>query len=183
MFVRTMQSLALGFLFVASAAAADDPFVGKWKLNQEKSKIGGEQMKIKDLGDNKYKFTFGENSDTITANGTDQPIHYGRTMSIAKGGPNSLKMVIKLDGKVIDSMTHTLSGDGNTQTVNGTNSKPDGSTSDYTVELKRVGSGSGFGGTWESTNVKINSPNEWEIEPSEGNGLTFNIPAYQTPLT
>src|ERR1700719_2379766 len=73
MFVRTMQSLALSCLFIASLSAADDPFVGKWKLNQDKSKIAGEQMKIQDLGDNKYKFSFGNVSDTITADGTDQP--------------------------------------------------------------------------------------------------------------
>lgn len=183
MFVRTMQSLALSCLFIASLSAADDPFVGKWKLNQEKSKIAGEQMKIEDLGDNKYKFSFGNVSDTITADGTDQPIHYGRTMSITKEGPNSWKMVIKMDGKVMESMTHTLSDDGSTQTVKGTNTKPDGTSSDFDVVDKRVGSGSGWGGTWESTNVKISSPDEWQIEPYSAHGLTFNTPAYQDTLS
>jgi hypothetical protein len=37
-----------------------------------------------------------------------------------------------------------------------------------------VGSGSGWGGTWESTEVKFTSPDEWDIEPYEGTGLTFN---------
>ncbi|MGI9072856.1 MAG: hypothetical protein ACR2JB_16455 [Bryobacteraceae bacterium] len=104
-------------------------------------------------------------------------------MSIPKEGPNNWRMVIKLDGKVIDFMPHTLSEDGNTQTIKGTSTKPDGSTSDYTVDLKRVGSGSGCGGTWESSNVKINSPKEWKIEPLDGNGLTFNTPAYQDTLS
>ena len=183
MIMRSMQSLVLGCLFIASLSAADDPFVGKWKLNQEKSKIAGEQMKIADLGDNKYKFTFGEVSDTVTADGTDQAIHYGRTMSLTKEGPNSFKMVIKKDGKVVDSMTHSLSEDGNTQTVKGTSTKPDGSTSDWEVVDKRVGSGSGWAGTWESTNVKINSPDEWNIEAFDGNGLTFNTPAYQDSIS
>jgi hypothetical protein len=177
MFVRTMQSLALLCLFIASLSAADDPFVGKWKLNQEKSKIAGEQMKIEDLGDNKYKFSFGNVSDTITADGTDQPVHFGRTRSITKEGSNTWKVVSKKDGKVESSNIQTLSDDGNTRTIKGTNTKPDGSTSDYEVVDKRVGSGSGFAGTWESTNVKITSPDEWQIEPYDGNGLTFNTPA------
>src|SRR5438477_13094420 len=116
MFVRTMQSIALAFVFVGGIWAADDPFVGKWKLNQERSKIVGEEMTIEELGDNKYKFSFGNVSDTITADGTYQPVYFGRTISITKGGPNSWKMVIKKDGKVLSSMTHALSDDGNTQT-------------------------------------------------------------------
>src|SRR5437764_13255070 len=98
MFIRTMQSLALSCLFIASLSAADDPFVGKWKLNQEKSKIAGEQMKIADIGDNKYKVSFGDVSNTITADGTYQPVHCARTMSVTKDGPNSCKMIRKEDG-------------------------------------------------------------------------------------
>jgi hypothetical protein len=31
--------------------------------------------------------------------------------------------------------------------------------------------------------VKFTSPDEWKIEPYEGNGLTFNTPAYQDMLS
>ncbi len=177
--MRTQLYSALAFacLLAGTISAADDPFCGKWKLDQEKSKIAGEQMKIEDLGNNNYKFIFGNESDTVTADGKDQPVHYGRTMSLTPDGPNSWKMVIKKDGKVISSMTHTLSADGNTQTVKGTNTKPDGSNSDFEVVDKRVGSGSGWGGTWESTDVKIGSPDEYDIEPYESSGLTFSAPA------
>jgi hypothetical protein len=59
--------------------ASDDPFCGKWKLNMEKSKLVGEQIKIQDLGGNKYKWTSGNTSDTFTYDGTDQPARFGRT--------------------------------------------------------------------------------------------------------
>jgi hypothetical protein len=183
MLTRINTALALTSLIAGTLWAADDPFCGKWKLNQEKSKISGEQMKIEDLGDGKYKFTFGEVSDTITADGTDQAIHFGRTMSLSKEGPNAWRMIIKKDGKVMESMTHALSSDGNTQTIKGTNMKPDGTKSDFEVVDKRVGSGSGLGGTWESTDVKFNSPDEWVIEPYGTNGLTFDTPAYKDTLS
>jgi hypothetical protein len=173
----------LVWLLTGILYAADNPFNGKWKLNQKKSKIAGEQLKIADLGGSKYKLAFGDVSDTITADGTDQPVHFGRTTSIAPEGSNTWKMVDKKDGKVISSMTHTLSADGKTQTIKGTNTKPDGSTSDFNVELKRVGSGSGWAGTWESTDVKIGSPDEWIIEAYDDDGLTFNTPAYQDTLS
>ena len=77
---RFYFSLALACLLAGTLWAADDPFCGKWKLNMEKSKFAGEQTKIEDLGGNKYKWTSGNVSDTITADGNDQPVHFGRTI-------------------------------------------------------------------------------------------------------
>jgi hypothetical protein len=183
MLKRIYLLLALSCLLAGALYAADDPFCGKWKLNQQKSKFAGEQMKIQDLGGNKYTITFGNVSDTITADGTDQPVHFGRTSSITAEDMNTWKMVDKKDGKVTTSMTHTLSSDGKTQTIKGTDHKPDGTTSDFDAHYKRVGNGSGWGGTWESTEVKISSPDEWEISAYESDGLTFNTPAYQDTLS
>jgi hypothetical protein len=176
-------SLAITCLLVASLWGADDPFLGKWKLNMEKSKFSGEQTKIEDLGGNKYKWTSGKVSNTLTTDGTDQPTQFGRTVAITPEGANTWKMVIKKDGKVLSSMTHTLSEDGKTQTIKGTSNKPDGTTSDFNVVMKRVGTGSGWAGTWEDTDVKFTSPDEWEIAAYEGDGLTFNMPAYQDTLS
>lgn len=177
-FVLALMSLITGTLY-----AGDDPFCGKWKLNQGKSTIAGEQMKIQDVGNNKYKFTFGNVSDTTVIDGTDQPSHFGRTVAITQESPTVWKMVIKKDGKVISSMHHVLSDEGKTQTIEGTATKPDGTTSNFKVVEKRIGTGSGFAGTWESTDVKISSPDEWEIEPYGANGLTFNTPAYHDTLS
>jgi hypothetical protein len=46
-----------------------------------------------------------------------------------------------------------------------------------------LGSGSGWGGTWEEADVKFTSPDEWDIEAYDGNGLTFNTPAYRDTLS
>lgn len=180
---RFYFSLALAGLLAGTLWASDDPFCGKWKLNIEKSKFVGEQIKIQDLGGNKYKWTRGNVSDTLTYDGTDQQGTFGRTVSMAPEGTNSWKMVIKMGGKVISSMTHTISEDGKTQTIKGTETKPDGTTSDFTEMWKKVSGGSGWDGTWESTDVKFTSPDEWDIEAYEGDGLSFNTPAYQDVLS
>jgi len=176
---------SLGFvcLLAGTLWAADDPFCGKWKLNMEKSKFSGEQSKTEDLGGNKYKFTSGDITETITADGTDQPVHFGRTIAITPDGPNNWKMVVKKDGKVLSSMTHTLSDGGKTQTIKGTDTKPDGTTSDFNVVLKKVSGGSGWAGNWESTDVNFTSPDQWEIAPYEADGLTFNTAAYQDTIS
>lgn len=180
---RFYCSLAFACLLVGTLWASDDPFCGKWKLNMEKSKFTGDQIKIQDLGGNKFKWTVGTRSDTITYDGTEQPVQFGRTISMTPEGSNSWKMVIKKDGRTLSTMTHTISGDGKTQTIKGTETKPDGTTSDFDVKWRKVSGGSGWGGTWEEEDVKFTSPDEWEISAYEGDGLTFNTPAYQDTLS
>jgi len=183
MFKRILYFSASMCLVTGTLLAADDPFCGKWKLNLGKSHITGEQMTIKDLGGNKYSISWGETPTTITADGSDQPNRFGNTVSIAPEGATAWKMVVKKDGRVTDSMTHTLSPDGKTQTIKGTNYRPNGDTSDFETHMKRVGRGSGWGGTWESTDVKVSSPEEWEISAYENGGLTFNSAADKEVLS
>ena len=180
---RFYSSLALACLLAGTLWVTDDPFWGKWKLNMKKSQFAGEQVKIQDLGGNKYTWTVGDRSDTITFDGTDQSVHFGRTLSMTPDGKENWKMVIKKDGRVLSSMTHTLSDGGKTQTIKGTETKPDGTSSDFNVVWKKVSGGSGLAGTWEETVVKFTSPDEWVIEAYEGDGLTFNTPAYQDVLS
>jgi hypothetical protein len=80
-------------------------------------------------------------------------------------------------------VNHLLSEDGKTQMIKGTETKPDGTTADFNVVLKKVSAGSEWSGTWESTDLKFTSPDEWEIGPYEADGLTFNTPAYQDVLS
>ncbi|MGH9496336.1 MAG: hypothetical protein ACRD3B_15155 [Candidatus Sulfotelmatobacter sp.] len=176
-------SLALLCLLASTLWATDDPFVGKWKLNMGKSKVTGEQTKIEDLGGNKYKWTSGNVTNTYTNDGTDQPTQFGNTIAISPVDANNWKMVIKKDGRILSSMIHTLSADGKTQTIKGTGNKPDGTSDDFTVTMKKVSGGSGWGGTWEDTDVKFSSPDEWEIQAYEGDGLTFDTPAYKDTLS
>ena len=180
---RVYILFALVFVFTATLSAAEDPFCGKWKLNLEKSKLTGELTKIQDLGGNKYKWTSGNDTDTITFDGTDQPVHDGRTISMTPEGSNNWKMVIKKDGRVLSTMTHTVSDDGKMQTIKGTSTKADGTTSDFDVKWKKVSGGSGLAGTWEQVDVKFTGPDEWEIEPYQGDGLTFNTQAEQDKLS
>jgi hypothetical protein len=179
---RFSISLAIAGLLAGTLWASDDPFCAKWKLNVEKSNFGGELIKIQDLGGNKYKWTVGDRTETMAYDGSDNTNEFGRTVSIAPEGANRWKMVIKKDGRVISSMTHTIAEDGKSQTIKGTESKPDGTTSDFTAEWKKLGGGSGWAGTWETSELKFTSPDEYDIEAYEGDGLSFKTPAYQEVL-
>ena len=177
MFQRTLMTLTLICLLAGTRLSAQDPFVGKWKLNYAKSNVDADQLKIEDLGGNRYKLTSHNASATITADGTDQPDQFGGTTSIALQGSNAWRMVIKQKGKVVQTMLYTLSPDGTIE-VKGANSRPDGSASNWVGELKRVGGGSGWTGNWEEMKEKTTYSHELDIETYEGEGLTFRSPDY-----
>jgi hypothetical protein len=177
MLKHTFYALLAACFVTGTLLAAKDPFVGSWKLNLAKSKVTGEQVKIKDLGGNKYTIDFGDTSDTQVADGTDQPIHFGRTRSITKQGPNVWKVVTKQGGHVISTGVWTLSQDGKTMDIEITGKRPDGSAFHNHVASRRIAGTKGFPGTWQSTQLKISSPLAWEIKPYEGDGLSFITPA------
>jgi hypothetical protein len=177
MFINVFRSAALAVLVAGSITAADDPFVGKWKYNQDKSKVTGQRVKIDELAPNKYKFDSGAVPQVLVADGTDQPMEFGGTASLTKTGDNSWKMVSKKDGRVLSESTWTLSPEGKTLTVHTTGTRLDGTTFEDEGVVGRVTGKSGLAGTWESKAEKEKSkPVDWEIQPYEG-GISFVYPS------
>ena len=89
MLLRRLLPLAVVCLAIGTLWAANDPFVGKWKVNPSKSQLTDE-MKVEAVGKNKYAFTFGPGAvDTIVADGTDQPATQGTTLSVTVEGPTT----------------------------------------------------------------------------------------------
>ena len=71
MFKRIFQLSLVAGLVVGALWAANDPFVGEWKLNPSRSKLT-DQMKVRSIATNKYVFDFGDGgAETIAADGTD----------------------------------------------------------------------------------------------------------------
>ena len=86
---RTFQWLLVACLVTGTLWAANDPFLGKWKVNPSKSKLNDE-MKVEVAGENRYAITFAPGAvDTVVADGSDQPALRGTTLSVMVKGPNS----------------------------------------------------------------------------------------------
>jgi hypothetical protein len=185
MLTRTFQFLLVAGLVTGTLQAANDPFVGKWKVNPSKSKLNDE-MKVEVAGAggaNRYAITFAPGAvDTIVADGTDQPALGGTTLSITVKGPNSWVVIRKMKGRTLLTGDWTLSEDGKTLNDAYTEYAPDGSKSLFLpyVYQRTAGSsgspGTGFPGTWDSDSEKVKSGIELQIEPYEGDGLSFNSP-------
>jgi hypothetical protein len=184
MLLRSLLSLPVVCLSIGTLLAANDPFVGKWKVNPSMSKLYDE-MTVEAAGPNKYTFIFGPGQvDTVVADGTDQPALSGTTLSVAVKGPNSWEVVRKKNGRMLLKAQWTLSEDG--KTLNDAFTQylpsgltlfsqplPDGSTLVLPYVYERTAGDSGFPGTWDSESAKVKKGIELEIQPYEGGGLSF----------
>ena len=192
MLSRALQLLLAGCLMTGTLSAADNPFVGKWKVDPSNSKLNDE-MKVESAGANKYAITFGPDQvDTVVADGSDQPALSGTTLSVTVKGPNNWVIVRKLKGRMLLTAHWTLSEDGKTLDDAFTQYLPDGTTlfsmplpNGSTLFLpyayERTAGNAGFLGTWDSDSAKVRSGIELQIRAYEGDGLSFKRSDEETP--
>lgn len=167
-------------LALSALAAANDPFVGDWKMNASKSTLT-DKMTVARVAGNKYSFDFGGGAETIVVDGTDQPtsLYGGTSLSVAVEG-DTWKVVRKNKDRTIISAVWSVSRDGNTLTDHFTGFNPDGSRYLVIYTYKRQAGGSGFAGTWVSTSEEaVNFFLGLQIRPFEGAGLSIIDPSSQ----
>ena len=172
---------AIEFATVASLAAstfwtANDPFVGKWRLDVSRSTIVDE-VRVEALGGNRYRFNFeGAPAETVVADGTDQPGLPGTTLAVKTEDAHNLTVVRKQGGRVVVSAAWKLTKDGRTLRDTFTNTQPDGSILTVNYVYRRLSGAGGFAGDWESTTKPVGLKLELKIEPYAGRGLSFVSP-------
>lgn len=182
MLSRIFQLLLATGLVTSTAWAANDPFIGQWKLNPSRSKVIDE-MDVTKVGENKYAFDLGGGKpETIVVDGTDQPGIAGTTLSVAADGSN-WRVIRKKDGRMFIKATWTLSKDGNSLMDDFTSFDQDGSPSNVKAVYKRTaGDKSGFAGTWVNTSAEKSPVFTIQIGPYEGGGLSVTSPGGTTNL-
>lgn len=158
------------------ASATDTPFVGIWKLNKDKSQYTGFREVVNDLGDNKYEFAYGDDKQTIVADGADHPTKYGDTWAMKQESPDKWVFITKRNGKVTGNEIWTYTNGGNTLTIDHKGTHADGSSYTNKEVLKRVSGGPGIAGVWESQSEQF-TPVDWEIKPWGTDGLSLITPA------
>jgi len=159
-------------LAAGALSAANDPFIGEWKLNGAKSKLI-DVMKVESAGGNRYGFDFGGGSaETIAVDGTDQPGIAGTTLAVTVEG-DSWKVIRKKDGRILLTAFWKLSNGGNTLKDDYTEFGPDGSSSNVKYVYQRTAGTSGFAGTWEGSSETMNAVIVLRVQAYEGDGLSF----------
>ena len=173
MLQRAFLLLPLACLAAGAARAADDPMVGNWKLNPQKSTLVDE-MKVTSLGGNKYSFDFGGGSpETIVVDGTDQPGISGTTLAVTAVSPDEWRVVRKKDGRVEVTGIWTLSSDGATLHDDYTETSDDGKTNHLVYVYDRKGGGPSFAADWVSVSARVDTAYVVQVRPYAGDGLSI----------
>ena len=173
--MQMFGSIVLTYLAASVLWTANDPFVGKWKLDASRSRTV-DQMKVEAAGPNKYAFKFeGGPVETIVADGTDQSGLPGTTLSATVEGPRSWTIVRKQAGRIIVHAAWRLSEDGQTLRDAFTGTRTDGTTSTVDQVFKRTAGKAGFVGVWESTDMQV-AGYEMEIRPFGSPGVHLRRP-------
>lgn len=181
MLKRILEILPAVCLAACVASSAQSPFIGQWKFDSSRSRTPDE-MKVQNLGDNKYSFDFGGGAETIVADGTDQPGLLGTLLSAKQEAPDTWIIERKKDGRLLLKATWKLSADGSTLTDYYREFESDGSTLSLDYVYQSTGRGSGFAADWQSIKETRNTPLSMEVKAYEGDGLSFNTPSQHRTL-
>ena len=176
MLKSVLKLLVFAIIAAGVASAADNPFIGKWKLNSSLSRMPDE-MKVESKGANTYSFDFGGGvGESIVVDGTDQPGRGGTTLSVKAEAPDTWIVERKKDGKLLLRATWKLSKDSSTLSDYYRQFEADGSTTSMDYVYQRTGGGSGFAADWQSIKETMNSLFVLEVKAYQGDGLTFIDP-------
>ncbi len=167
-------------LALSSYLYADNPFVGRWKIDKDKSLITGTTDSVAAAGPNTWKFQDGAFTWTVKADGTDQPAPFGSTVSMTVVNPTTWEFTNKSGGKTISSEAWVLAADGVTMTRTFSSKDENGNPTTGVSTMKRTPVGkaagkNGFEGTWESTKVDL-AFTEVDIEANGDDGITVRVP-------
>src|ERR1700761_1994105 len=173
---RVVALMVFATMAIGAAWAAENPFLGQWKMNSAKTRTPDE-MKIESQGGNKFAFNFGPGAETITVDGTDQPGVGGTMLSVKADGPDTWIVERKQNGKLLIHATWTLSKDGSTLTDNFREFVSAETTLSVDYVYQRHGAGEGIAGDWQSIKETWNTPIILTVRPYQGDGLSFSIPA------
>lgn len=119
----------LFLLFTTLAIAADNPWIGTWKLDPAKSHFIGDTFSYYNPPNGMMHFTDGSTiSYDFAIDGKPYKAAYDRTTVWTAAGTNAWDSVTSAKSTVLYKGHHVLSADGKTLTNTYTGAKPDGST-------------------------------------------------------
>ncbi|AMY09217.1 hypothetical protein LuPra_02430 [Luteitalea pratensis] len=136
-----------------SLVAAEPAYVGKWKFNAARSQLTGDTVTISSGADGTMTFDGQGFKYSFKVDGKEYPTPDGSRASWTQPEPDAWDVTIKAGGKLLVGYRAVVKGE--TMRLAGKLTKPDGTTSDFTVAYKRTAGGPGLVGKWTSTEVTM----------------------------
>jgi hypothetical protein len=170
------------WLFISIAgigtAAAQTPFVGTWKLNQDKSQLAGDTMKFGPAQGDAIELKAGGLTYSFRVDGKNYAMPSGNIAIWRQTSPTGWTTEYrKPDGSLLSRDSWQLSTDDQKLSVTTSGVKADGDLYTDTAEYARTGGSNGLMGAWKSTEVKLSSPDEFSIGEVGLDKLVLKVPA------
>jgi hypothetical protein len=139
----------------ASAAFAQNPFIGDWKQNNDKSHLTGDVIQLSPAPDGAIKFTAETRSYTFKTDGKEYTNSTGAQVVWKKIDDNNYERSASRNGVPLGNTTFKISPDGKTMVGEETGTSPGGQSFDDTTTYTRVAGSKGLMGSWKDIDVKI----------------------------
>src|ERR1700684_2201489 len=154
--IRPMQFLCIVAVATSAAAAfAQNPFLGTWKINHEKSHLTGDVVEFSPAPGGAIKYTAEDRSYTFKTDGKEYTGATGAQNTWKKIDDSNYERSATRNGVPLGTTTYKISSDGKTLVTEDTGTSPSGKSFDDTTTYSRVSGTKGLMGSWKDTDVKI----------------------------
>jgi len=151
----------VGLFCAAVLVAADPPYVGRWKVNEEKSDRGPAFTFAAEAG--ALRLTEGDRSYIVRFDGKEYPHPLGGLIRWSRIDDRSWETAYTQDGKLLGNAIFRLSDDGQTLTV-----RPKSEPDEPAVYRRTSGERQGLAGVWS---LKTAGSSTLDIEVADGYDL------------
>ncbi len=166
----------------AQLSAAENPFVGTWKLNPEKSKFTGNTVAYEKLPSGEWKSTAAGMSYTFRMDGKERPGLFDRQVSWKQENDRTWESTIKAGQTTLMTQRYEVSPDNKTLKVTSQGTTPSGEKFNDVTSYMRESGSTGLAGKWKSEKVQISVPTVLEIKPHGSNGISMVLPSYKATV-
>lgn len=156
MHIRIMQ--VVGIVAVATsatAALAQSPFYGDWKMNNDKSRLTGDVIQFSAAPGGAIKYTAETLSYTFKTDGKEYTGATGAQNTWKMIDENNYERTTARNGITLGTVTYKISADSKTMVEHFTGTTPSGKSEDETTTYARAAGAKGLIGSWKDTDVKI----------------------------
>ena len=180
---KTMFACSLALCAALPAVAADNPWVGTWKLDPAKSHFTGDTFTMSKGTDGKMHYSDGSTTAyDFGLDGKEYPMIDDRMVAWTSSGDRDWDDTIKAKGTELVKNHYTLSADGKTLSIVSKGTKPDGSKFNDDSTYTRVTGTKGLAGKWRSTKVNISAPDQFIVSAKSGGIFHWDIPGYKESI-
>jgi hypothetical protein len=178
---KTMLCVCAMLALAVPCFAMGQSWDGTWKLNEAKSNITGQTFTIEDKGNGMMHVSGGEMIPyDFACDGKSYPMTGNQTRTCTGSASAGYESVTRAGDKVVYKSRRTFSADGKTMTVHGTETRPDGTTQEYTEVWKRESGTTGLVGKWRM--AKADEGTSVMVLERKGDWIRAEYPQYKSKV-